>query len=221
MSYGVAVTSRRSTAAGLAVAALLLAGCGSGASSAPAASAASASAAPTTSSSDPTGGPTSRSPVGGWTRVTDRSSGLSFSLPGTPRTQSKPAAGGFTGRVYQAQVGSGGVAVSIELADHDIGSYDVLAVLRAITAGLRRTGATHVDLHDLRRVSSQGMTGYDARISFLSTDRTKVSYWRVRALHDDRRVVELQALTFVDPQVGHSAVVDTEFGRLVRSFRTG
>jgi hypothetical protein len=216
--YGAPV---RSTVPTLLTAALSLAlvGCGSSSSSGSADPTPSGPTSPGQSTSAP---PTSPSAdAQGWVRVNDRSSGLTFALPGTPQTQSRPAAGGFQARQYQVQIGGVEVAVSIEVADHDISPYDVMTVLRAITSGLQQSGATKVGLRDVRAVRSQGMSGYDARISFLSRDRTKVSYWRIRALHDADRIVELQALAFVDPGVPRSGAVDAAFARLKRSLRTG
>jgi hypothetical protein len=41
----------------------------------------------------------------------------------------------------------------------------------------------------------------------------------VRAMHDRRRVVEQQALAFLDPGSHGSPAVDRAFGRLTSSFR--
>ena len=129
--------------------------------------------------------------------------------------------GGLAGTVYQVQSHGLGLAVSVLTADHDISGYQVEVLMRTLVAGLRQQGATQASLGDLRPVRTQGMSGYDGVISFLSADGRTRSYWRLRALHDDHRVVELQVLRFLDPERHSSPDVDRAFTRLVRSFRAG
>jgi hypothetical protein len=158
-------------------------------------------------------------PLAEWIRLTDGPSGTSFALPQRVVPESRPSSGGFAGRVYKARSGDTGVAVTLEVSGHDLRSFDVTAVLQALTGGLKQQGATEVRLRHVRRVHSQGMVGVDGLISFVSTDKTKVSYWRVRAMHDRRRVVELQALAFLDPGTDGSPAVDRAFTRPTTSFR--
>jgi hypothetical protein len=180
-----------------------------------------ASSAPPSSSvsSSPTSTPSPQRSAR-WANVLDIPSKTSFALPQRVTPRLRPAANGFRGRVYQARNGESGVAVTLELSDHDLAGFHVLKVLHALASGLRSaSGVTRVRLHDVRPVHSQGMTGVDATISVASQDRSKDSYWRVRAMHDARRVVELEALAFLDPGQTRSADVDADFHRLVRSFR--
>jgi hypothetical protein len=152
--------------------------------------------------------------------VTDGVTRTSISLPHKVDPVVRTPSTGLHIAVYKLQSRGLGYSVTLARTDADLSSYDPASTMHRLADGLADHGATEVHLRHLRPVSYQGLAAVDGVLSFVSSDAMQVSYWRLRAVHDAHRLVQMQVLTFSD--VGakpRTLAVDAAFGRLVHSLR--
>lgn len=126
--------------------------------------------------------------------MTDRSTGVSFALPGKATVQRRPA--GQTS--YQSELGGGlGVSVGFVAANADLRPTDLVSYSERLKSQFVAIGATDAMIVGLTPLTYQGHPAIQFRFSFtaLSPDHPK-SVWLIRAIADGDVFVVVQTVGF-------------------------
>jgi hypothetical protein len=167
---------------------LALAGCGS--------------RTPDTQSAGPPGPSTPSAPpsTGRWVGLHDDAAGVRFSLPHHVEPESRPGQDpSITARLYQDKVDEVGLSVTIVKAGLAIPPTYPKTVYDQMVSSLTGQGATGAHLSAVAEAPVAKGRALDATLSFTATDGSR-NYWRMRTITSGRVMVQLQVLTFSDPQ---------------------
>lgn len=148
---------------------------------------------------------------GEWVAGSDPASGISFSLPGTVKTETRPGNDGTPGakRAYLCRL-SADLTVSVIVTDGALSAEDLDLMPDQLAEQMATAGATDAKVEERERTTVEGRPALDFRFSF--TAKTgKRSFWLTRQIAGDRHVVLLQSIAF-------SASPDAAFENLVRDY---
>lgn len=154
----------------------------------------------------------------GWVALRDQSSGVRFSLPHHVDPESRPTRDpSIKARLYHDRIDEVGLDVTIVQTGVDIPAGYPRSVYDQMVAGLRQQGAPDARLASVKKSTVPEGDALDATLSFTAKDGSR-NYWRMRTITAGHIMVQLQVLTFSDPDDADApARVDRLFMQLADS----
>lgn len=153
-----------------------------------------------------------------WAQLRDEDTGVQFSLPHRVDPQSKQGQStNVSARVYQEEVDGIEYAVSVIRTNVSVPSNYPKTVYDGMVSALSQGGATDARLTAIKAADVRKGKALDATLTFTATDGTH-NYWRMRTITNGPIVVQIQVLTFSEPNDSSARIrVDTMFAQLVDS----
>jgi hypothetical protein len=150
-----------------------------------------------------------------WVATTDPATGVSFSLPGQPVVESRPANAEGTSAaatMYRVEVVPDfGLSVSFaEAPAADYSAEGLDSVADSIVAGLKSAGATDVDIKGRQHSTVAGHPALDFQLAFTAKNGTS-NIWFARFIGNGTRAIQLQSIAFVQPD-------DTESVKVIEKY---